>query len=141
MNPSLSDLSVLIGHWDAQFDFPTDPPGALAGRVEFHLIAEGAFLVMRSLPAKGGPPKSVSIIGRDEISSAYTMLYYDERGVSRVYVMNFGNSLWTLEGRPRDFWQRFRAEVGTEIIRGAWEASADGQEWTHDFAVTYTRRS
>ena len=25
------------------------------------------------------------------------------------------------------------------VIRGAWEASADGTEWKHDFGLTYIR--
>jgi hypothetical protein len=26
-----------------------------------------------------------------------------------------------------------------DTIKGAWEGSADGQDWEHDFSLTYTK--
>ncbi|MEU6720487.1 hypothetical protein ABZ897_54310 [Nonomuraea sp. NPDC046802] len=55
-----------------------------------------------------------------------------------------------LEGRGREwrlwreapgFWQRYVgtiSEDGTTITR-AWEASADGRQWRHDFNLTYVK--
>jgi hypothetical protein len=39
------------------------------------------------------------------------------------------------------FCQRFRGVLGEDgrTIRGAWEKSADGSAWEHDFDLVYTR--
>jgi hypothetical protein len=39
------------------------------------------------------------------------------------------------------FWQRYTGEMSEDgtTITGAWEGSADGQEWKHDFGLTYIK--
>ena len=97
---------------------------------------------MRSETEGTGPPKSVAVIGRDDASGAYSMLYYDARGVSRIYAMTYADGAWSLDGKPRQFYQRFRARVDENgrHIRGSWGKSEDGQAWQHDFSVTYLKR-
>jgi len=38
-------------------------------------------------------------------------------------------------------WQRYTGHISEDetTIKGAWEASADGREWKHDFALTYIK--
>jgi hypothetical protein len=140
-NPALAELEILVGDWDAETVFPNDPPGTLQGRVSFEWLEEGAFLLMRSEIQGEGPPRSLAVIGRDDASGAYSFVYYDVRGVSRVYAMRFGGGEWALEGKPRDFFQRFRGRVAPDgrTIEGTWEKSDDGQSWDHDFALTYRK--
>jgi hypothetical protein len=114
-NPSLHNIFGFIGRWDADLVFPTDPPGKLSGTAVFDWMDGGAFLVMRSETEGNGPPKAVAVIGRDDASGAYSMLYCDARGVSRI----------DEDGRR---------------IRGSWEKSEDGQSWRHDFSLTYRKR-
>jgi hypothetical protein len=143
LNPSLRNLSGFIGHWDADLVFPADPPGKLSGKVVFDWMDNGAFLVMRSETEGDGPPKALAVIGCDDSSGAYSMLEYDARGVSRIYAMTYANGVWSLDGKPRQFFQRFRGRIDEDSrhIRGSWEKSQDGQRWQHDFSVTYRKRS
>ena len=142
LNPALQNLSGFIGHWDADLVFPADPPGELSGTVVFDWMDDGAFLVMRSETEGDGPPKAVAVIGCDDASGACSMLYYDARGVSRIYTMTYADGAWSLDGKPKQFFQRFRGRIDEDgrRIQGSWEKSEDGQSWQHDFSLTYRKR-
>lgn len=98
---------------------------------------DDGFILMRS--EVKGTPKSTSIIGRSEFKDSYEMLYYDERGISRVYEMILEGNKWTIIRRDPDFSQRFMAEISKDYkaIHGVWEISKDGMSWEHDFDLTY----
>jgi hypothetical protein len=134
-------LSVLIGRWDMALQFPTNPPGELSGCALFEWMDGGAFLIMRSEIQDNAAPTSMSIIGCDDASGAYSMLYSDDRGVSRIYAMTYKDRAWSLNGKPNQSFQRFRAKVDEDgrCIRGSWEKSQDGQSWEHDFSLTYRK--
>ena len=58
--------------------------------------------------------------------------------MSRVYQMTLADGTW------RDapgFGQRFSGTVSADggSIRAAWEKSADGSNWEHDFDLVYTK--
>ena len=145
-NPALAPLEILVGSWRAEAIFPSDPPGTVRGRVSFEWLNGGALLVMRSEVAEAGLPSSVSVIGRDDAivgRSGYSMLYTDERGVSRIYAMEFGDGVWILRRNNPGFSQRFTGTfdaAGTTITAG-WEKSADGVTWEHDFDLIYTKET
>jgi len=94
---------------------------------------------------QGGPepPIATWIIGRDEASVDYSVLYSDDRGVSRIYAMSLRDNRWRLWRDSAQFAQRFEATLSDDrnSIAGQWEKSSDGREWEHDFNVTYTRLS
>lgn len=59
--------------------------------------------------------------------------------------MNFSDGVWELlrdspDLSPLDFSQRFTSTSSEDgnTIRGCWESSSDGSNWTHDFELTYT---
>jgi hypothetical protein len=81
------------------------------------------------------------IISGDESVETCTALYYDSRGVARVYQMSFAQRTWALWRQAPGFWQRFLGILSEDggAIRGAWEKSADGSAWEHDFDLIYTR--
>jgi hypothetical protein len=90
-----------------------------------------------------GAPDSTSIIGCDGANGTYTQLYSDERGVCRIYTMQFTNDEWCLERVGEPFAQRFVATIedGGRTIAGRWEkAEADG-DFTVDFYLTYRKVS
>jgi hypothetical protein len=140
-NAALSPLEPLVGEWNAEAVFPTDPPGTMRGRVTFAWLDGGAFLVMRSDVAEEGPPASLSVIGRDDAGERYTMLYADERGVSRIYEMGFSDAIWTLQRNNPGFSQRFSGvlDAARTTITARWEKSTDGETWEHDFDLIYTK--
>lgn len=80
------------------------------------------------------------VLGRSDASDAYTALYHDERGTSRVYVMSFSGDRWSLMREDPDMFQRFVADVSPARIAGRWEASDDrGATWRKDFDLVFER--
>ncbi|WP_131737298.1 hypothetical protein [Actinomadura roseirufa] len=135
-NPALNDLDALIGEWDVAVPMLT----TARGRVRVERAEGGAFLRLRS-EAPAPVPSSTMMIGRDDASGAYTALYHDSRGVSRLYQMGFAGGVWTMWRAAPGFHQRFSGTLsgdGSEI-RASWERSEDGSSWALDFDLTYTR--
>src|ERR1044072_4713164 len=96
-NEQLSDLKFLIGEWRTAVynaSFLPDPSSKLYGTALFEWFEDQAFLIMRSGAEGNGPPKSIAVINRDEVTKQGQMLYYDERGVSRIYNMSFEHATW-----------------------------------------------
>ena len=94
--------------------------------VTFEWIGQGAALVMRM--GYAAAPAATWIIGRDDSELGYHVLYADDRGVSRVYRMSFGDGTWRMWRDTPEFSQRFDAEVsaGRAEINGSWQKSVDG---------------
>jgi hypothetical protein len=142
-NPALAPLKPLIGSWRVTLShasFVDDPDATLSGTASLEWLYD-AFVVMRS-GFDAGPPQSWSVIGRNESLDAYCILYYDARGVSRIYSMDFDGTMWTLLREDPDFYQRFRGRLSEDgnTITAAWEKSDDrGATWEHDFDLTYVR--
>jgi hypothetical protein len=143
-NPALADLRFLVGQWAmslSEASFLADPSEVLTGRVEFEAAESGTLLVMRQVPDPTGPPLASWVIGRDGARSGYTVLYTDDRGVSRVYEMTMKGDDWRIWRDDPDFSQRFEATISPDrqSIAGRWEKRPAGSEWEHDFDVVYSR--
>jgi hypothetical protein len=140
-NPALEELAPWVGNWAIEITFPGDPPTIVHGRAEFAWIEGGAFLLMRSEVDWEGPTDSLGVIGCDDAGTDYTVLYFDARGVSRVYQMSFANGVWRQWRDAPGFAQRFAGTFGEDgnTITATWEASTDGTTWEHDFDLTFTR--
>lgn len=143
-NPALADLAVLIGDWTMELShaaFLPDPGAMVVGKASWQWIEDGALLAL----SQGGPPPGTPaarwIVGRDEASPLYTVLYVDSRGVSRVYRMRFESGIWELWREATGFSQRFSAHLSDDMrtVTGTWETSLDGTTWEHDFDVVYRR--
>ena len=84
-NPSLENLDVLVGEWDMELSrtsFLPDPDDKVLGHVSFEWIEDGALLLMRQ--GESPPPSRPLarwVIGRDEASPDYKVLYFDSRGL------------------------------------------------------------
>ncbi len=130
-NPALEDLAVLVGEWE--FTSPQFPDAR--GQITFEWIEEGACLVERMAG------NATWVIGRDESGETYCILYSDARGVSRVYESSFEGNVWKIWRNAPGFSQRFQARLSDDgsTLKGAWEKSADGVQWDHDFDITYKR--
>lgn len=135
-NPTLSRLEALVGEWAVEVpQFPGQ-----RGRAIFEWLEGGAYLRLHAA-APDPAPTSTWVIGRDDSGDTYTALYYDSRGVSRVYQMSFGQGVWKLWREAPGFWQRYSGTLGDDgrSITGAWEKSPDGSSWELDFDLVYTR--
>lgn len=87
------------------------------------------------------PFPTTAVIGLDDATDEFTMLYADARGVHRVYRMTFGDGAWTMWRGAPGFNQRFSGTMSADghTIDGRWEMSADGVAWNLDFELTYLR--
>ena len=117
------------------------PADTVKGLVSFEWALDGAFLVLRMGGKPSGSPEALWLIGRDESTPNYTVLYYDARSVSRVYEMSFSDGAWKMWRTAPGFWQRYEGQLHQDgkTITARWEKSSDGARWEHDFDLTYTK--
>jgi hypothetical protein len=88
----------------------------------------------------GPTPPTVCVIGYSTPQEQYHMLYHDERGVARIFSMEFSEDHWSLLREDSDFHQRFVASLEPHKIIGSWEASEDeGETWRTDFDLIFDR--
>jgi hypothetical protein len=147
-NEKLSGLDPLVGEWVMEASSAGQPMGR--ARAVFEWAQGGAFLIQHASaeppdaipPGPGNPLPLVTMFGLDDHSGTYAMLYADARGVFRVYQCTVERREWKVWGQAGpEFYQRFSATIdpGGTLIEGAWERSADGVAWEHDFAVRYRK--
>jgi len=145
---SLDRLDVLTGEWEmeARFEAGYFSPGSPAaaergGRTTFEWLQGRYFLTQRVVVNHPAAPSGISIIGAGAEPGTFAQHYYDSRGVERVYQMSLDGGVWRLWREAPGFWQRYTGVISDdgERITGAWEASPDGQEWRHDFGLTYIK--
>ena len=142
-NRSLRDLRILVGDWRIELANAAflDSGATMSGTMTGSWL-DGAFLVLRTSMDAGGPPASISVVGRNESRDDYEVLYADGRGVSRIYRMTFADGVWIQERADPGFHQRFRGTVASDgsRISASWHKSHDdGRTWEHDFDLSYTR--
>ncbi|MFD9739983.1 hypothetical protein [Umezawaea sp. NPDC059074] len=144
-NEAMKALDVLVGAWrttlsNAWFLEPADleVPGSAA--VEW--LADAVVVFRWTMEGDVGKATSemVLVLGRSDANDAYTALYHDERGVCRVFAMEFDGTRWTLTREDPDMFQRFVADVEPNRLTGRWEASDDqGTTWRKDFDLVFDR--
>src|SRR5438034_6032520 len=137
-NPALRSLDVLVGEWSAEISNVSslsDPLVVVRGRDRFKWLEEGAFLLMYSDVEQSDFPKAVGVIGRDDSAETYSVLYFDSRGVSRIYEMSLEGRIWKMWRESPGFSQRFTGTFSGNgnTITARWEKSSDGSSWEHDF--------
>jgi len=143
INPALKPLKAFVGDWDMELSnasFLPDPQTTVHGSIHFRWFQTGAFLVMYHGAIK--VPQATWLIGRDESSDSFTVLYFDARRVSRVYEMSLNDDKWRMWRNSANFSQRFEGvfSKGRTKIAATWQKSNDGKKWQHDFDVTYTKK-
>jgi hypothetical protein len=145
---SLDRLEVLIGQWEmaASFEAGYFGPGSPAvtsggGRVTFEWLEGRFFLTQRFVVEHPAAPSGMAIIGVTGEPGIFSQHYYDSRGVARVYQMSLDGGIWKVWRNAAGFCQRFTGVISGDgsAIKGAWEASADGREWRHDFGLNYVK--
>ncbi|MEO8227459.1 MAG: hypothetical protein ABI637_08510 [Gemmatimonadota bacterium] len=140
-NPALEPLSVLVGAWNTDGTHPLVPGKTFHGRTTFEWLEGGAFLVMRSRIDEPEIPSGIAIFGSDDTTGECSMLYFDERGVSRKYEVSLEDRVWRWWRNTPEFSQRFTGEVAADgrTIVSHGELSRDGAKWEPDLALTYRR--
>lgn len=144
---SLDRLNVLVGQWETEATFeagffgPGSPGITGRGRTTFRWLEGRFFLAQHFVNEHPAAPSGITIIGASEERNTFAQHYYDSRGVARVYQMTLKGREWTLWREAPGFWQRYTGVISEDgtTITGAWEASADGRAWRHDFDLTYVK--
>lgn len=145
-NKFLSPLAFLIGSWKTEVSnasFLDDPKTTLTGKASFKWYGDKSFIVMRSETSGSGPakpPKAIAIVNLDDTNKEGSMIYYDERGVSRIYTMNIKGNKWKLWRKAPGFSQKFEGTISRDkkTIRAAWFAK-EKTSWKKDFEIVYSR--
>lgn len=140
-NRRLSGFAPLLGEWATTGRHPQLPGRTLRGRVSFESIEGGAFVRMRSTSAEREIPSGVALFGTDDAEGGGTMLYFDERGVSRRYTFEIQDGELTWRRDDPGFRQRFVITVdgGGTHLSGKGQMSRDGRPWEGDLDVEYER--
>lgn len=140
-NPALQPLRALVGMWNTLGTHPLVPGKTFHGRTSFTWIEGGAFLLMRSEVDEPEIPSGIAVFGTDDATGECSMLYFDERGVSRRYETRVRGNEWRWWRNASEFSQRFVGTIaadGRTIVCGG-EYSRDGEHWEPDLALTYER--
>jgi hypothetical protein len=143
-NAALERLAVFVGEWNIEItamSFQADKTAVAHGHTSFDWIEGGAFLIQHSEVPDSDFPSGISIMGPDDKAETYSMLYFDSRGVSRIYQMSLSADTWKLWRDFPGFSQRFTATFSDDHngMYARWEKSSDGSNWELDFNETYTR--
>jgi len=151
-HPVLNRLDLLVGEWATEASIE----GQLMakGKTAFEWIEGGLFLAQHSVAGSAppgaptewvahAPQRATMIIGLDDGTEEFCMLYADSRGVFRVYQMSMNDGVWKLWRDAPGFNQRFTGTFSDDgnTITGQWEFSSDGTNWAKDFDLTYRKIS
>lgn len=139
-NAALKPLEFLIGDWDTTGTHPMLPGQTLKGRTSFAWHEGGAFLIVRNEIDDPQFPSGVAIIGSDDVAKTFSMIYFDERGISRHMDVSVGDRTVT--------WRRDNPELaqsltitaqsdGTLVSEG--RMSEKGGPWGKDLSQIFTR--
>ncbi|MFL5604485.1 MAG: hypothetical protein ACJ77R_13905 [Gemmatimonadaceae bacterium] len=140
-NPALQPFTMLIGTWTTVGRHPLVPDTVFHGRAVFEWVEGGAFLKWSSEVDEPGIPTGIAIIGSDDSTGETSMLYFDERGVSRRYVTSMQDGVWKWWRNAPGFSQRYTftlSDDGRSMV-GKGEMSKEDSTWEPDLASTYTR--
>ncbi len=144
---SLRALAPFVGEWSMVAVFEDVAPADTGARAVFAWLTGERFLIQRWEVPVPEAPDGIAIIGLDpEREGSYLQHYFDTRGVARLYAMSFDGEVWKLwrdeaDFSPLSFRQRFIGTFGDEgrLITGAWEKTAEGATWEHDFDLAYSK--
>ena len=116
------------------------PGKKLPGRTSFAWHEGGAFLIMRSQVDEPNFPDGVAIIGSDDAGASFSMLYFDERGISRVMEMTAGDGTVTWRHDNPDFAQCLTiTKQGRDRLVSKGRMSEKGGPWKDDLSQTFER--
>jgi hypothetical protein len=140
-NPALEPLHVLIGTWTTVGTHPLVPGKTFHGRTTFEWMEGGAFVIMRSEMDEPEIPSGIAIFGTDDTTGECSMLYFDERGVSRRYEVSVRDGEWKWWRNTPKFSQRFTGDIAADgrTIVSHGQLSRDGVHWEEDLQLMYTR--
>jgi hypothetical protein len=140
-NPALEPLAPFVGEWRTIGTHPLVPGTTFHGRTSFEWHEHGAFLLMRSEIDGPEIPSGVAIIGSDDEAGTFTMIYFDERDISRCYTVEVTDGEMRWHRDEAGFAQRMVFTIAADGARldAHGTMSRDGGAWEDDLQLTYER--
>ena len=140
-NPALEPLARALGTWTTEGHHPFFPDTVLHGRTSFKLLEGGAFILMRSTIDHPAFPSGLAVIGSDDAKETLSMLYFDEREVSREYEIVLREDGFQWRRTAPDLSQQFTVifDADGRTMRSKGEMSRSGGAWEGDLDLIYTR--
>lgn len=138
-NPALQPLAFLIGEWRTSGTHPLVPGERLEGRTLFAWIEGGAFLMMRSEIDHPLFPSGLAIIGSDDHAGSFAMLYFDQRGTSRLFEVEVGEGEVSWRRDDPKLSQSLTIRAEGEALVSTGRMSENGGEWKDDLSQHFTR--
>jgi hypothetical protein len=140
LNPALKPLEFLVGEWRTSGTHPQLAGQKLRGRTSFSRHEGGAFLIMRSQVDHPQIPSGLAIIGSSDVAGTFAMLYFDERGTSRIFDVTVGDRTVTWRRDDPDFAQSLTiAADGEERLVSKGRMSSEGGDWVDDLSQVFER--
>ena len=140
-NPALAPLGFLVGEWRTAGTHPLVPGETLNGRTSFAWHEGGAFVIMRSQVDHPQFPDGVAIIGSDGASGKLTMVYFDEREVSRILDVTAANGSVTWRHEDPEFTQSLTIASEGDTLVSKGRMSKKGGVWEDDLSQVFTREA
>lgn len=139
-NPALKPLQFLIGEWRTRGTHPQVPGTSLCGRTAFSWLEGGAFLIMRTEIDEPQFPDGVAIIGSDDVAATLVMIYFDERGTSRIFDVIVGDQTvsWCRENPEFSQSTSITAKNDDRLVSKG-RMSKKGGPWMDDLSQDFTR--
>ena len=138
-NPALAPLAFLIGDWRTTGTHPMVPGKKLPGRTSFAWHEGGAFIVMRSQVDEPRFPDGIALIGSDDSGGKLAMIYFDERGTSRIMEVIAEVDRVTWRHDDPKFAQSLTISVEGDRLVSEGRMSQDGGPWTEDLSQAFER--
>ena len=140
-NPALEPLSPLVGQWRTTGTHPLIPGTTFHGRTSFEWHEGGAFVLMRSEIDEPEIPSAVALVGSDDAAGTFTMIYFDERGISRRYTVEVAPGEVRWDRDEAGFAQRMVVRIAHDgnRLNAQGTMSRDGGPWEEDLQLTYER--
>jgi hypothetical protein len=137
----LEALEALVGGWTTEAVLPGSDP--VRGEMTTEWLNGGGYLVQRWAMEDPAFPRGIALIGPDRSGERIVQHYFDSRGVARVYGIALEHGVLSLWRDDEDFAQRYRGRFSDDgsAIEGAWERTGEDGAWTHDFELTYRRKT
>jgi hypothetical protein len=140
-NRKLQPLQFLIGNWTTRGTHPAMPGRVLRGRTSFAWHEGGAFLVLHSQVDEPDFPDGVAIIGSDDGAGKFSMIYFDERGTSRIFDVSVSNRTVSCKRDDPVFAQSLVITVEDREgkMTSTGKMSRNGGPWTDDLSQVFER--
>ena len=140
-NNALAALEPLIGNWEYTMYncwFLESMDTKVKGFTTISRI-HGSFVLIQSSNADK-KPQDIWIIGYSDPQEKYQMLYYDQRGVSRIFNMTFDGKRAFFWREDKDFYQRITIDIKANGLYSIAEASEyQGRTWRKDLEMDFIK--